>query len=103
MAPPPRVEEVLIELVRFVNLGFAFGGVIFMIIGVIIGLQWMGSQGDPDKIKELRSRLIYWVIGFVLFFLSVTIVITIYNVFDIKDCKGRTLRPGFSSFFETCP
>lgn len=100
---PPRIEELLFELVRFVNLGFAFGGTIFILLGVIIGFQWMISQGNSDKLQKLRSRLTYLIIGFVLFFLSVTIVITIYNVFDVKDCKGNPIRPGLSSLFVDCP
>lgn len=97
----PRLADIGAQVVRVLDLFYAFGGLIFLLLAVAVGVQWMTSRGDADLIGEARKRLGYLITGFLLFFLSATIVIFIYRALDVKDCLGRTVTPGFNLFFES--
>jgi hypothetical protein len=99
-AAPPRLADLSSLLVRAVDLIYAFGGIIFLALAIMIGFQWMSSQGDDEVLGELKNRLTYWVIAFVLFFLSTVIVSAIYDVFQVKNCRGEPVRPGFNLIYE---
>ncbi len=99
-ADPPRLADLSSLLVRAVDLIYAFGGIIFLALAIMIGFQWMSSQGDDEVLGELRNRLTYWVIAFVLFFLSTVIVSAIYGIFDVKNCRGDNVTPGFNLIYE---
>jgi hypothetical protein len=101
---PPRFGDVSILLYRLLDLMYAFGGVIFMALLVFIGFQWMSSGGNEEAIGAARQRLLYWVLGFILYFFSATIVTSIYTTLEVKDCTGETRTPGLSIFYEnSCP
>ncbi len=103
-ADPPRFGDVSILLYRLLDLMYAFGGVIFMALLVFIGFQWMSSAGNEEAIGAARQRLLYWILGFILYFFSATIVTSIYTTLEVKDCTGETRTPGLSIFYEnSCP
>jgi cytochrome bd-type quinol oxidase subunit 2 len=95
---PPRLGDVVLQFYRIIDLFYAFGGIGFLMLAIVIGIQWMTSQGSSDKLEELRKRFFYWLIGFVLFFLSATIVTFIYQALEVKDCSGNQMLPGFNLF-----
>jgi hypothetical protein len=102
---PPRLEEALGQVVRIVDLIYAFGGTLFSFFGIIIGIQWMTSGSDPEKLQQIQSSISLWIIGFILFFLSATIVTTIYDVFGVYQCGDPNrgiVPPGFSYLFVNC-
>lgn len=59
------------ELLQYV---FAIGAGVAMIVIIIAGIQFMLSQGEPEKTKKARYAIIYAAIGLVLCALSFTIV-----------------------------
>ncbi len=101
---PPRFGDISVLLYRLLDLMYAFGGVIFLALLIFIGFQWMSSAGNEEAIGAARQRLIYWVLGFILYFFSATIVTSIYTTLEVKDCTGQTRTPGLSIFYENaCP
>ncbi|MFW5702560.1 MAG: TrbC/VirB2 family protein [Candidatus Dojkabacteria bacterium] len=108
----PRLRDLLTLITRLIYLLFGVGGIFFLIVGIIIGVQWMISQGNAEKLQELRQKAILFVVGFFLFFLSVTIVNTFYEVFVTLECTytnpatgapvTEPLRPGFNVLFYEC-
>lgn len=101
---PPRFGDVSVLLYRLLDLMYAFGGIIFMGLLIFIGFQWMSSAGNEETIGAARQRLLYWVVGFILYFFSATIVTSIYTTLEVRDCTGATRTPGLSIFYENaCP
>lgn len=61
----------MVATLLFVLLSFL--GMIFMILIVTSGIQWMTAGGNADKITKARTRMINAVIGFGLVILSLAI------------------------------
>lgn len=97
---PPRLDDVGAFLIRIFDVAFALGGLLFLGLAVAIGFQWLTSQGNDDTIQEARQRLTYLVIGFFLFFLSVTIVTTVFEVLDVRNCNDQRVVPGLNLIYE---
>jgi hypothetical protein len=53
---------------------FAIGAGVAMIVIIIAGIQFMLSQGEPEKTKKARYAIIYAAVGLILCALSFTIV-----------------------------
>ncbi len=53
---------------------FGLGGTIAVLVIVIAGIQFMLSQGDPQKSATARSAIIYAAIGLVIMTLAFSIV-----------------------------
>jgi hypothetical protein len=53
---------------------FIIGSVAAMFVIIIAGIQFITSQGDPEKAKKARSTIIYAIIGLVICVSSFTIV-----------------------------
>ena len=100
LAPPPDLTDLTKLLVRTIDLAYAFGGTIFLILALVIGFQYMTSGADDKVIEESRQRIIYWVVGFILYFMSAAIVGGIYDILNVRDCNGLKVTPGFNLFLE---
>lgn len=57
-----------------VQLAFVIGAVAAMFVIIIAGIQFITSQGEPDKAGKARNAIIYAVIGLVICVASFTIV-----------------------------
>ncbi len=101
---PPRISDIQDMLVRVIDVFYAFGGIIFLVLALVIGFQYMTAAGDDEKLGEVKQRITYWVIGFFLYFMSYAIVLFVYNLFEVKDCNDNLVKPGFHLIFsEACP
>lgn len=97
---PPRLTEVAVLIVDLLDTVYAFGGIFFLVLAIIVGLQYMTARGDDEQIQQAQQRVVYLLIGFFLFFLSATIVFFIYNFLGVQDCNGNPVVPGFNIAFE---
>lgn len=69
-----------------VMLGFSGGIAVLLIIAA--GYQLMVSQGNPEKVKEARERLVAAIVGLIFIFFSVTILQIIgVNLLQIPGFK----------------
>lgn len=57
-----------------IKLTFAVAGAIALLVITLAGLQYILSQGDPQKTAKAKNTILYAVIGLVLLLLSYTIV-----------------------------
>ncbi len=55
---------------RVASIVISFAGIIFIIINVYSGIQWMTAGGDTKKIDEARTRIIHAIGGLILLALS---------------------------------
>ena len=62
-----------------VQIALGFIGVIFLILVIVSGIQWMTSGGNTDKINKARQRLINSVIGLGIVLLGWVIVYTVLS------------------------
>lgn len=101
---PATLSDLSGFLARIVDLAYAFGGFIFLIFAIIIGFQWMTSQGADDALEEVRQRLSYWVTGIFLYFLSFAMVFFFFDFLQVRNCTGDRVVPGFNLVFsKPCP
>ena len=69
----PIVSDPGIIVANMLYYLLSFMGMIFMILIVTSGIQWMTAGGNSDKITKARTRMINAVIGFGLVILSLAI------------------------------
>jgi hypothetical protein len=103
--PPLRITDVLNQIVGYLDLAYALGGTIFLGLALYLGFMYMISQGNPEKLQEIRQRVGYWVVGFLLFFLSAVIVTTMFRMFNVRQCGDPSkphVVPGTTYLFEDC-
>lgn len=71
--PPTPVTawEDIISLINYIrNLVYFIGGSIALIMFIWAGVTFMTAEGDPDKLKAARQRLIYGVIGVIIILMA---------------------------------
>lgn len=56
-------------------------GIVAVIVIIIGGVNYMLSQGDPNKVKKAKDTILYGVIGLVVVLLAFAIVNFILGVF----------------------
>ena len=50
---------------QFLNIFFLAGATIALIMIIFSGIQWITSEGDVEKVKSARKRLIFSILGLV--------------------------------------
>ena len=50
---------------QFLNIFFLAGATIALIMIIFSGIQWITSEGDVEKVKSARRRLIFSILGLV--------------------------------------
>jgi len=98
---PPRISEIQYLITRLIYTAWAFGGVVFMVLLVIIGGIYLTSAGDPQKVEIAKKRAGQWVIGVFLYFLAQPITATLMRglVSGDAECFANLQDPGFTFFF----
>ena len=61
--------------ITIVTYALGFVGLIFLIVTLVSGFQWMTSGGNEEKISEAKKRLQYAIIGLVVILAAYTITI----------------------------
>jgi lysylphosphatidylglycerol synthetase-like protein (DUF2156 family) len=59
--------------ITWINITLGFIGLIFLIMIIYSGVQWMTSAGNEEKITKAKQRIINSVIGVVIILLSYAI------------------------------
>jgi len=98
---PPTLQQLEIWFVRIVYAIWALVGSFSFFFLVVLGYRYLISRGDVTKITEIRQKIIYYIIGFVLIFLAVPILTTFFNLLGVNedfDCYNVEM-PGFQFFF----
>jgi hypothetical protein len=98
---PPTLRQAQVWFVSILYAMWGFAGITFTLSLMILGIQYMLSRGEPDKIKEVKKRIQRWAIGFVLVFLAYPILSTVFSFVGLNQCLTSGIEiPGFQFFFE---
>ena len=99
---PPQLRQLEVWFVQIVYALWGFAGVTFTLTLMGLGLMYMTSQGNPEKIAQVRNSIGKWAIGFALVFLAYPILNTVFSVIGLNPCLTEEIQlPGFQFFFET--
>lgn len=82
---PATLQQLEIWFVRIIYVIWAAVGSLSFFFIVVLGYRYMISRGDVTKITEIRQKITYYIIGFVLVFLAVPILTTVFRVFGINN------------------
>jgi hypothetical protein len=64
--------------------GVAIGGLIFMFMLVIGGINWVTSGGDKSKVEAARSQIVNAIIGVIVLFSIIAIAKVVEALFGIN-------------------
>jgi len=67
-----------------INIILQFTSLIYLILVLYAGINWMLDRGEGSKVKKSKSIIIYATIGFALMLLSYTLVNYILGIVEIK-------------------
>ncbi len=98
---PPTLQQIEIWVRKIIYYVWLLVGTYSFLMLVYLGYQYMLTRGDVTKITEIRKRIINYIIGFLLVFLAVPILSTVFRVLGIDrsvDCYDVAM-PGFQFFF----
>ncbi len=77
----PGSPQDLISLIITIVLGFL--GLIFLILIIIGGYQWLTSGGNEEKINHARDRIKHAVIGLII--IMVSYIITLFVISQLAN------------------
>jgi len=67
-------DSLINTIASFVAIILGFLGVVFMILVIISGIQWMTAGGNDDKVKNAKTRMKNATIGLVVVLMSYSIM-----------------------------
>ena len=74
-------ESLETDVGSIINMIISFVGIVAVIVIIIGGVNYMLSQGDPNKIKKAKDTILYGVIGLVVVVLAFAIVNFVLGIF----------------------
>lgn len=98
---PPALQQLEIWFVRLIYVVWSLTALLSVFFLFALGYQYILTRGDVTKITEIRQKIIYYFIGFVLVFLAVPILSTVFRLLGINDevqCYNVDL-PAFQFFY----
>lgn len=66
--------DLQVTVKNILNVVFAMVGIIAVIMVIVGGVNFMTSQGDPEKIKRAKNTILYGIIGLIITLLAFAIV-----------------------------
>jgi len=82
-------DDIRFTLARVVNVALGFLGIIFLIITVVAGFQYMTSSGNEEKTKEAMAMLRNAIIGLVI--VLVAWILTRYSIIILGKTVNNSL------------
>jgi hypothetical protein len=81
--------ELIAELIgKILNLAFAIGGLILLIMIIVSGIQWMLAGGDKQAVASAQGRLTSAVIGFIVLASTYAIISLIAHVLNVEFLRN---------------
>ncbi len=100
---PPALQQIEIWFVRILYVIWALVGSFSFFLLVGVGYEYLIRGGTSDQeLVKLRKRIINYIIGFVLVFLAIPILTTVFKLLGVNNqvaCYNVQL-PGFQFFFQ---
>jgi len=67
---------------KIMLLVFSFIGIVFMILTVYAGIQWMTAQGNTSQVSKAKDTLIKAIVGLVIIMAAYGITYLVVNTFQ---------------------
>ena len=83
-----KVQTLPAVIGTIIGAALALVGVIFFVLIIFGGVQWMTAGGSEEKIKKARDRIVHAIIGLVIILAAYTLVNFIFQAFT-----AATLNP----------
>ena len=93
---PPTLSEFANVVAVVINAILAISVIVFFIVLVVNGFNFITSFGTPEKIEQARKGLLFSVLGFALVFLSFVFLNIIISVTHLQG--GITIQDGNVKF-----
>lgn len=87
---PATPQSIILSIVVYL-LGFV--GLIFLIMALTAGAQWMMSGGGEEKIKHAKDRLKNAIIGIIIILVAFIITTFVIQVMTKSTCTGYYCYP----------
>lgn len=84
---PPTLAQVMGMII---NAGLGLVGVIYLILIIYAGFQWMTAGGNEETVTKAKKRLVHATIGLVIVFMA--FVITNFLVFTVLGISLGTYQ-----------
>lgn len=99
---PPALQQIELWFIRILYIIWALVASFSFALLVVLGYQYILRGGTSDnQLVELRKKIINYVIGFILVFLAVPILTTVFRLLGVNtdvECYNVNM-PGFQFFF----
>jgi len=99
---PPALQQIEVWFVKILYVIWALVGSFSFFLLVVLGYQYILRGGTTDtQLVELRKKIINYIVGFILVFLAVPILATIFRLLGVNTqaaCYDVNM-PGFQFFF----
>ncbi|NTW22462.1 hypothetical protein HGA34_02860 [Candidatus Falkowbacteria bacterium] len=87
--------DIRVIVARMINILLGFLGIIFTVLVVYAGYQWMTSGGDSSKIGEAKKRVTAGVIGLIIILASWGVSTYVTGcVWQVTSDTGNWICPG---------
>jgi hypothetical protein len=100
---PPTLQQIEIWFVRIIYIVWTLVATLSFFYLVVLGYRYMITRGDVTKITEIRQKIIYYFVGFIIIFLAIPILSTVFRLLGVNsnvDCYNVNLGEiGFQFFF----
>jgi hypothetical protein len=100
---PPTLQQIEIWFVRILYAIWGLVASLSFLFLVKLGYEYTISRGDPTKITEVRKKIVSYIIGFSLVFLSIPILTTVFRLLGVNtsaQCYNVSM-PGFRFFYSS--
>lgn len=87
--------DIRVVVARLINVALGLLGIIFVVLVVYAGYQWMTSGGDSSKIGEAKKRLTAGIIGLIIILASWGISTYVTGcIWQVTSDSGNWICPG---------
>ncbi|HNV96881.1 MAG TPA: hypothetical protein PKL13_01010 [bacterium] len=72
-------------IIPIINMALSFLGIIFLILIIISGLQWMMAGGNEETISKAKNRIKNSIYGLAIILIAYAITWVLYNYIILAD------------------
>lgn len=100
---PPSSQQLQIWFVRLLYVIWAVAGIVFTLVLIGIGFQYMTSFNNEVLLADVIKQARKWFVGLALVILAYPMLNTFFNILGLRDsaCLNALELPGFQFFFSS--